>query len=193
LFFELISCLPLTADLPTCIHAPRDLSPMPSNNLPLGSSPFENQRFAVTRPLSNLIPVLVVAFILSGHTRAAENYPAADPPLPRLVEPGQTEEPSVYRARRAALMEQMKEGVAVVYAEGEEDGDGYRQSSDFLYLTGVQERGAILVLAPKERTVSFSCCPIATPRPNVGLVNASRLATHCARNTVSKKSAARAA
>src|SRR5947209_14386646 len=49
-------------------------------------------------------------------------------------------------------MEQMKEGVAVVYAEGEEDGDGYRQSSDFFYLTGVREQGAVLVLAPKERT-----------------------------------------
>src|SRR5207248_2351920 len=33
-----------------------------------------------------------------------------------------------------------------------EDGDGYRQSSDFFYLTGVAEQGAILVLAPKERT-----------------------------------------
>src|SRR6185436_17348351 len=43
-------------------------------------------------------------------------------------------------------------GVAVVYANGEEDGDGYRQGSDFLYLTGVLEEGGILVLAPKERT-----------------------------------------
>src|SRR6185436_5380997 len=43
-------------------------------------------------------------------------------------------------------------GVAVVYANGEEDGDGYRQGSDFLYLTGVLEEGGVLVLAPKERT-----------------------------------------
>ena len=35
---------------------------------------------------------------------------------------------------------------------GEEDGDGYRQGSDFYYLTGVVEPGAALVLAPKERT-----------------------------------------
>jgi len=102
---------------------------------------------------SKILPGLLAAtLMLWSGTRAAENYPATDPPLPSLIEPSQTEEPSVYRARRAALMEQMKEGVAVVYAEGEEDGDGYRQSSDFLYLTGVLEQGAILVLAPEERT-----------------------------------------
>jgi Xaa-Pro aminopeptidase len=49
-------------------------------------------------------------------------------------------------------MREMGEGVAVVYAQGEEDGDGYRQGSDFLYLTGVLEEGGVLVLAPKERT-----------------------------------------
>jgi Xaa-Pro aminopeptidase len=49
-------------------------------------------------------------------------------------------------------MKAMGEGVAVIYAEGEEDGDGYRQSSDFFYLTGVHEERAVLVLAPKERT-----------------------------------------
>ena len=78
--------------------------------------------------------------------------PAADPDLPVLVEPAQTEEPSVYAARREALMKTMGEGVAVIYAEGAEDGDGYRQGSDFYYLTGVHEQGAVLVLAPKERT-----------------------------------------
>ena len=83
---------------------------------------------------------------------AAETYPPADPPLPKLIEPGQTEETTVYRARREALMKEMGEGVAVVYAHGEEDGDGYRQDSDFFYLTGIREEGAVLVLAPKERT-----------------------------------------
>jgi Xaa-Pro aminopeptidase len=42
--------------------------------------------------------------------------------------------------------------VAVIHAEGQDDSAGYRQSSDFLYLTGVEEKGAVLVLAPKERT-----------------------------------------
>jgi Xaa-Pro aminopeptidase len=85
-------------------------------------------------------------------SRAIDNYPASDPSLPMLTEPGQTQEPSVYRARREALLKRMGEGVAVIYAEGVEDGDGYRQSPDFFYLTGVHEEKAILVLAPKERT-----------------------------------------
>ena len=76
----------------------------------------------------------------------------ADPPLPVLTEPAQTEATGVYAARRAALMKEMGEGIAVVYADGKEDGDGYRQGSDFFYLTGVLEEGAVLVLAPKERT-----------------------------------------
>ena len=82
----------------------------------------------------------------------AEYFPATDPRLPKLSDPAQTEDPSVYRARRAELMKAIGEGVAVVLAEGQEDGDGYRQSSDFYYLTGVREEGAMLVLAPKERT-----------------------------------------
>lgn len=77
---------------------------------------------------------------------------AADLAIPALSEPQQSQATSVYAARRAALMKAMGEGVAVVYADGEEDYAGYRQSGDFFYLTGVQEKGAVLVLAPKERT-----------------------------------------
>lgn len=77
---------------------------------------------------------------------------AGDPPVPALSEPHQMQAPSVYAARRAALMKAMGDGVAVIFAEGEDDYAGYRQSGDFLYLTGVEERGAVLVLAPKERT-----------------------------------------
>jgi Xaa-Pro aminopeptidase len=84
--------------------------------------------------------------------RGADNYPASDPPLPKLAEPAQTQEPSVYSARRQALMKEMGEGVAVIFAQGKEDNYGYRQSSDFFYLTGVNEEGAALVLAPKEHT-----------------------------------------
>lgn len=76
----------------------------------------------------------------------------ADPPLPALHEPDQTQALSVYAERRRALMEALGEGVAVIYSEGEEDTFGYRQSSDFFYLTGIEDPGAILVLAPKERT-----------------------------------------
>src|SRR5436190_1455752 len=109
---------------------------------------------AMTRNLATALTFIVAAssVLISFHAVAAESYPPTDPPLPKLVEPGQTEEPAVYRARRAALMKEMEEGVAVFFAEGREDGDGYRQDSDFFYLTGVHEEGAILVLAPKERT-----------------------------------------
>lgn len=75
-----------------------------------------------------------------------------DPPLPALTEPTQMQSTAVYAARRAALMKAMGSGVAVIHAEGEDDAGGYRQSSDFLYLTGVEEKGAVLVLAPAERT-----------------------------------------
>lgn len=62
------------------------------------------------------------------------------------------QDPAVYAARREALMRAMGGGVAVIFAEGEDDAGGYRQSADFLYLTGVEEQGAVLVLAPQERT-----------------------------------------
>lgn len=60
-------------------------------------------------------------------------------------------DPSVFRERRERVMEQMEGGLAVLYAHGEEDRDGFRQDSDFYYLTGVEEAGAVLVLAPAER------------------------------------------
>lgn len=107
-------------------------------------------------PLRILVPsvqLTVASFAMfAGPARAADNYPATDPAIPSLSEPAQAQDPAVYRARRESLMKAMGEGVAVIYAEGAEDGDGYRQSSDFFYLTGVREENAILVLAPKERT-----------------------------------------
>jgi Xaa-Pro aminopeptidase len=97
---------------------------------------------------------LFAAFALTIASTSVEARDAtvADPPLPLLSEPGQLLLTAVYAARREALMKAMGEGVAVIYADGSDDAAGYRQSSDFLYLTGVEERGAILVLAPKERT-----------------------------------------
>jgi Xaa-Pro aminopeptidase len=61
-------------------------------------------------------------------------------------------DPSVYRERRERVMAEMKEGIAVLQSRGEDDREVYRQDSDFTYLTGVEERGAVLVLAPSERT-----------------------------------------
>jgi Xaa-Pro aminopeptidase len=71
----------------------------------------------------------------------------ADEPIP----PAKPFAPEVYQARRAKLMKAMGGGIAVLYARGEEDPDGYRQSSDFYYLTGWNEPGAVLVLSPQER------------------------------------------
>jgi Xaa-Pro aminopeptidase len=108
-----------------------------------------------------IAPTLALVATLSLSAIGAPAAPAApatavstvaDLPLPVLIEPGQMQSPAVYAARRAALMKAMGDGVAVIYSEGEDDSAGYRQSADFLYLTGVEEKGAILVLAPKERT-----------------------------------------
>src|SRR3989441_12571720 len=102
--------------------------------------------------LVRAFPTLLALGLAPCCAPAAEIYPPTGPPLPTLIEPGQTEEPSVYRVRRDALMKEIVEGVAVIFAKGHEDGDGVRQSSDFFFLTGVNEPDAVLVLAPKERT-----------------------------------------
>ena len=101
-----------------------------------------------------IVRTLALSATLAVHIATAHAAPAtsADPALPTLVEPGQTQSTSVYAARRAALMKLMGDGVAVIYAEGQDDSAGFRQSSDFFYLTGVEEKGAVLVLAPKERS-----------------------------------------
>lgn len=58
-----------------------------------------------------------------------------------------------YRARRAALAARLNDGVTVVFAARQADADdaltGFRQNDDFYYLSGVNEPGAILLLAPK--------------------------------------------
>lgn len=106
------------------------------------------------QPMSMQIVRLCVGLLYAALclTPATGRAASADPSLPRLTEPEQTEAVGVYAARRAALMKDMGGGVAVIYADGKDDGDGYRQGSDFYYLTGVVERGAVLVLAPAERT-----------------------------------------
>jgi len=59
--------------------------------------------------------------------------------------------PEAFRLRRERLMKQLGPGVAVLYSKGEEDRDGFKSDPSFYYLTGVDEEGAILVLAPGER------------------------------------------
>jgi Xaa-Pro aminopeptidase len=58
-----------------------------------------------------------------------------------------------YRARRAALAAKLNDGITVVFAYREPDTadalTGFRQNDDFYYLSGVNEPGAILLLAPR--------------------------------------------
>lgn len=59
----------------------------------------------------------------------------------------------VFKARRAALMESLDGGVAVMFGASGADAlvkGGFVQESSFYYLTGISEPGAALVLAPGE-------------------------------------------
>ncbi len=100
--------------------------------------------------LARCVFIATAAFLSA--TACAATGSESEPALPVLTEPSQTQANAVYASRRAALMKEIGDGVAVIYADGSEDGDGYRQGSDFYYLTGVVEQGAVLVLAPMERT-----------------------------------------
>jgi len=56
-----------------------------------------------------------------------------------------------YHARRIELRKSLDDGVTVLFGRGEQDEDlrtGFFQESNFYYLTGWQEPGAILLLAP---------------------------------------------
>ncbi|UCG58731.1 MAG: aminopeptidase P N-terminal domain-containing protein, partial [Phycisphaerales bacterium] len=59
--------------------------------------------------------------------------------------------PDTFLARREALMDSVAEGIAVLYSQGRRTETGYRADGNFWYLTGVDEPGAILLLAPQER------------------------------------------
>lgn len=67
---------------------------------------------------------------------------------------------AVYQARRQKLQDALGGCVALLAAEGETAGvtEDYRQDSDFLWLTGLNESGAWLLLAPRakyDRTTLF--------------------------------------
>ena len=55
-----------------------------------------------------------------------------------------------FKAHRTALLDSLGDGTAILYSRGSEEETGYRADSDFWYLTGLDEPGAILVLSPKE-------------------------------------------
>jgi Xaa-Pro aminopeptidase len=69
-----------------------------------------------------------------------------------------------YRARRAALAAKLNDGITVVFAYREPDTadalTGFRQNDNFYYLSGVDEPGAILLLAPRGDGQAGSPSPV---------------------------------
>jgi Xaa-Pro aminopeptidase len=66
--------------------------------------------------------------------------------------------------RREALMNQLDEGMVVLFGDCmPTPGGHFRQDNDFYYFTGIEDTGAILVLAPKTKE-SFLFLPRQTPR-----------------------------
>ncbi|MFQ5607593.1 MAG: aminopeptidase P N-terminal domain-containing protein, partial [Candidatus Zixiibacteriota bacterium] len=55
-----------------------------------------------------------------------------------------------FQKRRQALLDSLGEGTAVLYSKGRHTEAGYRADANFWYLTGNDEPGSILVLAPDE-------------------------------------------
>lgn len=56
----------------------------------------------------------------------------------------------VFKARRQTLLDSLGSGVAALYSRGDETDAGYRADANFWYLTGVDDPGAVLLLAPGE-------------------------------------------
>jgi Xaa-Pro aminopeptidase len=76
--------------------------------------------------------------------------------LAALAVPAQEREPlEVYQGRRAALEEKLPDGLIILF--GNDEGAGseafhlFRQENNFYYLTGYDEPGAVLLLAPPMR------------------------------------------
>ncbi len=86
---------------------------------------------------------------------------AAVPPL-RAQRPGFP--PEEFTARRAALMERLKDGTVILFGDAAAPAGGhFRQDNDFYYFTGSDDLGAILVLYPAAKS-SFLFLPQLTAR-----------------------------
>lgn len=97
------------------------------------------------KALSLLFALVFSLAPLQSMARAADYY---DEPGVRLLNQPLTE----YKARRARLMNEIKDGVVVVLGNVEEDNGieaRYRQNNWMAYLTGVRTPGASLLLVPQ--------------------------------------------
>jgi Xaa-Pro aminopeptidase len=85
---------------------------------------------------------------------------------PGLAAPG----PDEYRARRAELSQKLHDGVLVLFGatdKGEENiRTGFFQESNFYYLTGWQEPGAILLVAPPQDDKPYAVLFIPRRHPD---------------------------
>jgi Xaa-Pro aminopeptidase len=86
---------------------------------------------------------------------------------PSLAAPG----PDEYRARRAELSQKLHNGVLVLFGhteKGEENiRTGFFQESNFYYLTGWQEPGAILLVAPPQDDKPYAVLFLPRRQPDM--------------------------
>jgi Xaa-Pro aminopeptidase len=84
---------------------------------------------------------LVLAATVGGSFVHPHPAPPADLPV------------AIYQQRRARVMAEIGDCVAVIASQGEVNGitEDYRQDADFYWLTGINEPNAYLVLLPKSR------------------------------------------
>lgn len=72
--------------------------------------------------------------------------------------------PEEFAARRAALMERLKDGAVILFGDAAAPaGSHFRQDNDFYYFAGNEDLGAILVLVPASRA-SYLFLPPQTAR-----------------------------
>jgi len=91
---------------------------------------------------SGSLLLLIVLFLILGKDASGNDGNASMPG---------TFGPEVFKQRRLALLDSLGDGMAVIYSKGSAGEMGYRADGDFWYLTGLDDSGAILLLAPKEK------------------------------------------
>ena len=90
---------------------------------------------------------MLSALLLPVLAASAFPHPTPQPP-PALP-------PAIYRERQARVMKELGGCTAALASQGDPTGvtEDYRQDSDFLWLTGVAEKGGWIVLHPKAKYV----------------------------------------
>ena len=72
--------------------------------------------------------------------------------------------PEEFARRRAALMDQVKDGAVILFGDAAVPaGTHFRQDNDFYYFTGIEDLGAVLVLVPPARS-TYLFLPLRTDR-----------------------------